>query len=278
VTPSIVAFGEALLDVYPDRAVVAGAPLHVAAHLADRGWTSYLVTRLGQDHDGDLVREEMAARGVDMRFVETDRRAPTGTVAIELLPNGGHRFTIGRSAAWDFIAGPEELPPHDALVYGTLAGRSPTSRAALLKVLRRSRAPLRVFDVNLRPPDVDEDVLKLGLAHAILIKAAEDELEVVASVAGGDVFAAAPQARWLCVTRGERGAELRSRDGRVWTAPSRAASGARIVDTVGAGDAFTAGLIAALGTGAGPEDALETARGMAEGVLSVRGGLPPRAS
>ena len=123
-TRRALAYGEVLIDEYPDRRVVAGAPLHAAAHLASFGWAAAVVTRLGDDADGALIRRTAAAQGVDLSLVETDPELPTGTVTITFTGHGAHSFTIHRPAAWDAIAGPDPVPPHDVLHYGTLGMRS----------------------------------------------------------------------------------------------------------------------------------------------------------
>ena len=294
---SVLAFGEALIDVYPDRSVVAGAPLHVAAHLATRGWTSRLMTRVGDDEAGRRILCVLAACGVDAGLVQVDPHVPTGNVSIDLDDGGGHTFTIQRPVAWDFIEGrqgslgvgagvreriADREPPgtHDVLYFGTLAGRSPVSRGSLLRLLSSAggsaAGTLVAFDANLRPPDVDDQVLGAGLAAATLVKVNEDELLEVAQRLGfeaapGAYFDAAPHLQWLCVTRGARGAELHAREGRSWhvDAPS-----VHVVDTVGAGDAFSAGLVDVLAAGGDPVAALETGVASARSVLSRRGGLP----
>lgn len=273
---SAVVFGEALIDVYPDNRVVAGAPLHVAAHLAARGWHTRFVTRLGADPDGDRIRSTLERQGVDLSLVETDTALPTGEVTIT-FEGTEHSFVIHRPAAWDAIEGPGELPSHDVICYGSLAGRDARSRATLVRLLDLSDAPLKAFDVNLRPPDVLPDVLAMGLRRATLLKLSGEEFDEVARVLGmtaepAAYFAAGPELRWLCITLGADGARLVRRDG---AELSVAGPEVDVVDTVGAGDVFTAGLVGALAGGAPEREALEAARAAAGAVLVQQGGLPP---
>lgn len=272
-TPFGIAFGEALIDCFPDRRVVAGAPLHVAVHLAALGWRSALVTRLGGDEDGAEIRRVLEERGVETEWVETDPRLPTGRVTIA-MSGTCHRFAIGRPAAWDAIEGPARLPPHDAFVFGSLAARDARSAGTLRRLL--ASAGTRVFDVNLRPPDVPADFVREGLQAADVLKLNEDEEGTVAGLAGIDAepaawFRAARRLRFLCRTLGERGAALHARDGRSWTV-----EGPRfeVVDTVGAGDAFTAGLADGLTRGRPPQEALAHAQALATRIVQQRGGLP----
>lgn len=272
-------FGEALIDEFPDHRAVAGAPLHLAVHLAAWGWRAQLLTRLGADGDALLIRRTLHARGLDTTLIEQDPALPTGRVSIHLTAHG-HTFTIHGPAAWDAIAGPVRLPPHDLLYFGTLAGRSAVSRATLRRLLAASAAPFRVLDVNLRPPDIPVDVLGDGLTRATLLKANAEEFQESARLLGiapepAAYFGLAPALRWLCLTRGPDGAELHDRAGRCWRV---AADAVAVVDSVGAGDAFTAGLVDALARGQPEPEALARARAAATAGLLHRGGLPPRGS
>lgn len=269
-------FGEALIDEFPDRRVVAGAPLHVAAHLVALGWEAFLITRVGRDNDGEWLFETLAEHGIAADLVETDDVLPTGRATVE-MEGTSHSFSLPRPVAWDAIEGPEELPDHDALLFGTLPSREPGSRSALARLLRRSTAPLRVFDVNLRPPNVEPEGIELGLSAATVLKVNDEEFPAVADIAGiegstSSYFEAAPQLEWLCVTRGAEGAELFHRDRGSWAV---AGTSAHVVDTVGAGDAFIAGLIDGLTRDREPSAVLAAAQEVAAATLGRRGGLPP---
>ena len=268
-------FGEVLIDEHPDRRIPAGAPLHVAAHLAVKGWVARPITRLGKDEDGSLLRRTMERFGVDTSLVEYDDSLPTGVVTIT-RHGEDHDFTIHSPAAWDAIQGPEEIPAHDAFYYGTLAARDRRSAHTLERLLSASRAPLRVLDVNLRPPHIDAGVIRRGVERATVIKIGERELSTIAKLVGyespKDLFAAAVDLTWVCVTSGAEGAALFDRSGERWDIGPADVEVAH--DTVGAGDAFTAGIIDALAAGAGPRAALEAARDLAGEVVARAGGLP----
>ena len=262
-------FGEALIDIYPDRRVVAGAPLHVARHLAASGWHVEFITRLGNDDDGASVVARLAEDGVARTLVETDASLPTGRVLITADSAGAAAYAIARPAAWDAIHGPPALPPHAALYYGTLAARAPQSRAAWQRLLETSRAGWRVFDVNLRPPDVDPHILEAGLARATIAKCSATELGEVCALLGEEpdplaLFARYRRLRLLAVTHGASGAALFARDGRRWWEDAPAV---QIGSPVGAGDAFTAALMDALVRGKDEAAALAAAVAYAADVL-----------
>jgi fructokinase len=270
-----IVFGEALIDEYPDRRVVAGSPLHVAAHLAALGWECHLVTRLGRDSDGEWILETLGDHGVARDFIEMDDELPTGTVGVVLSPDGSHDFTIRGPAAWDAVVGPTSLPEHEVFVFSGLAARDPRSAAALWRLLGESAAPLKVFDVTMRPPDVVPEVIARGVAASTLLKVNDEEAAVVGDIVGvaepTGWMEANPSLRWVCVTRGAEGADLYAADG-----DNASVGGIRVpvVDTVGAGDTFNAGLIDALGRGESGEMALAKAQALAARTLGQRGGLP----
>jgi fructokinase len=265
-------FGEALIDEFPDRRVVAGAPLHVAAHLAALGWEAQVISRVGDDADGRAIREHLERHRVGTALLGVDPALPTSTVTVVLHPDGGHSFDIRRPVAWDAIAGPEVLPPHDAFYFGTLPLRDPRSRATLTRLL--AGTAVRVVDANLRPPDFDAGRVRFAVSHADILKLSEEELPVVAGLLGvgarpQELFRFGPE--WIAVTRGVAGACLYHRDGRHWEVPGKPVP---VMDTVGAGDAFLAGLIDGLVPPGDGAEALARAQETALGVLGHRGGFP----
>jgi fructokinase len=271
--PTALSFGESVVDVYPDCRIVAGSPVHVAAHLASMGWAVTLATRVGQDADGGRIRGVLRRYGISEVAVESDPLLPTGSVTIH-FDGDEHGFHIHKPAAWDAIE-LVEIPPADVAIYGSLIGRSPVARLALGRLLAQEFAT-RVFDANLRPPDVHLETIRRGLDAATVVKVGHDELTEVTRAIGmpakaRSLFDYGSDLEWLAVTSGEHGAELWHRSGRSW---SYSAGRTKITDTVGAGDAFTAGLVSGLWHGVAGDEALAMAAEAAESVLGQRGGLP----
>jgi fructokinase len=268
-----VVFGEALIDVYPDGEVVAGAALHVAAHLATTGWQVDFITRVGADRAGGRIVATLRSIGVDSAFVEMDHDLPTGHV--DVLPRGG--FTIHYPAAYDEIDGPKYLHDHTLFYYGSLAARSEISRTTLRRLLGVTRG-LRALDLNLRSPHYTRSTTSLLVARAQLIKATARELTEAAGLLGipaapAGFFRANKALEWLCVTNGAAESEMFSRAGGRWRAPAPQVD---VVDTVGAGDAFLARLAGALAAGFSEEAALQAGTIAAGQVLGHYGGLPRR--
>lgn len=275
--PTVLSFGESVIDVYPDRRVVAGSPVHLAAHLAHRGWRALLATRVGDDEDGRMIRRAIELHGVSDELVEVDPKLPTGTVTIAFNETG-HSFEIHKPVAWDHIGLLGPAPEADVLCYGSLVGRSEIARSALFRLFDEGRYRMRVLDVNLRPPDVHLGTVRRGLGAATVIKISDEELGGLAAALDlsgeeEELFTLAPSLEWLAVTRGSRGARLRNRSGDSWTRPAEAIE---VVDAVGAGDAFTAGLVHALAGERPGDEAIDAAMRAAESILGQRGGLPTR--
>lgn len=250
-----VIFGEVLVDRFPDGTeILGGAPFNVAWNLRGLGLDPVLVSRVGDDASGDAILGAMEEMGLDRSGVQRDRARPTGMVEVS-VENGEPRYDIRADVAYDAIEGTLPIAADDvALVYhGTLALRTSRSDAALHEILDTgypvARAPHRhrFFDVNLRDPWWSRRVVESWWGHSGEIKLNADELRRLVPFAD-DVERRArtvlgnTRAREVHVTLGAEGAITVTRDGEV----CRATPGApvTVVDTVGAGDAFSAVLIA----------------------------------
>jgi fructokinase len=270
---SAIVLGEALIDVFPDRRVVAGAPLHVAIHLADLGWQTRVITRVGDDPDGDEIVATLERFGVETTLVERSDVMPTGITSIE-MDGTDHTFTV-LPGAWDAIDGPDPMPESDVLYLGTLVLRDPRSRDSVERMVSESNASI-VVDLNLRAPDFDEERVRWAIWRADVLKLNEDELPVACDAFAVDHDPAALHEfgpEWVCVTRGPDGAELTHVDGGRWSARAPTID---VVDTVGAGDAFCAVLIDGIATGTDPATVLDAAVRKGAEIASQRGGLPDR--
>jgi fructokinase len=231
-----------------------------------------MLSALGKDPDGLAARRVLDEWKIDGSLVQEHDALPTGRVTVNMTGDR-HTFTIHSPAAWDEIAEPRLLPEHDVFCYATLAGRSSRSLKTLESLLQRTAA-FKALDVNLRPPNLVDDALAVGVRAATVIKVNDDEFGRTAAALGWEAepaayFAAVPSLRWLAVTFGADGAELHARDGGHWRVRGRKV---HVVDTVGAGDAFFAGLI---DSGKGGRAALDCAQDAAIESVQRRGGLPP---
>lgn len=248
----ILCVGEVLWDALPAGLFLGGAPFNVACHLSAAGVPVTMVSRVGDDRLGEEALRRAARYGVGTDFVQVDPTLPTGFVRVTVDDSGHAEYEIIERVAWDAIAPTEPLLKRAvnarAIVYGSLAQRSAVTRGTIER-LWHSEA-LMVFDLNLRPPYEDREIISRSLRRADVVKISQDELERLASwfdLPEGHRESAAALAELfscevVCVTRGRDGAGL-WRDG-VWA--EHPGFEVEVRDTVGAGDAFLAVLLAGL--------------------------------
>lgn len=274
-------FGEVLWDCLPDGLFLGGAPLNVAAHLARMGIPSCMISAVGTDVLGDEALLRMERYGVDTRFVARVKDWPTGSVGVRLNEKGEAAYDIRRDVAWDHIpfseALRESLDGASALVFGTLAMRG-VGNVELLGWLMDADWPLRVYDVNFRAPFYNmEEVMALA-QFADLVKCNEAEAREICGVATDMIpetlarrLADVMDVGRVCVTLGDKGA--------VYLGPyglqHAMAPKVEAVDTVGAGDAFLASVLAGILQGREhQEDFLMGCCRMGALVASKRGAVP----
>lgn len=274
---TIVGLGEALFDLLPGGPVLGGAPLNVAVHahqlLAPAGGRGLLVSRVGRDALGDRLRAELASRGMSDAQVQSDPERPTGTVAVT-LENGEPRYDIKKDVAWDRLAFTTAAADCDALCFGTLAQRQ--AGDAVLQVVESAKRALRLFDVNLRQDYWSAALLRRSLQRATMVKLNEEELPRVTAALGVDGLEGLRRDFHLeaaVLTRGPRGTQVATAEGLVDGEPARfpLQPGA---DSVGAGDACSAGLLAARVQGRSWAQALALANRLGAYVASVPGATP----
>jgi len=286
-------FGEALVDEFPTGQVIGGAPFNVARHLAAFMATPLMITRIGDDRNGQAVRAEFERFVMPETGLQVDPMEETGRVVVER--NGqGHRFTILPRQAYDFIdpaAAVASLAGVDAgtLYFGTLAQRSERSRQALAAVLESSPAK-RFLDLNLRPGQVDETIVTRSLQAADIVKLNEEELQSLfqwyfqigrndAPLSTEEVHAAcrALMDRFsleaLIVTLGHRGSVYFGADGSLVANRDNPAP-PFVIDTVGAGDAFSAIFLLGRLRGWPLELLLARANEFAGAICAVTGAVP----
>jgi len=286
------AFGEILWDCLPSGRHAGGAPFNVTAHLAQIGVSASLISCIGRDVLGDEILKVAQDKGVNTQFVTRARIGlGTGTVLVTVDANGNATYELVQPAAWDEIRvsaeALEAVSKARALIYGSLAGRSPYNLEQLERLLA-VKGPLKFFDVNLRPPFADAplvvqlarraDVLKLNDGEvgqlAAWLRTGEmkhDTPRDAAAIANAcAIIAEATNASRICVTLAEEGAALWER-GKLVTAP---APKVVVKDTVGAGDAFMAGLMVGLTRGTDTRKVLADACRLGAFVASHHGATP----
>ena len=289
-----VVFGEALVDDFGDLQVVGGAPFNVARNLAGFGMAPLMVTRVGDDAIGAQLRSEFQRFGMSEAGLQEGAGEATGRVQVERTGDGSHRFHILPDQAYDKVQPGPMLAALSAwsapatVYFGTLAQRTAQGRAALQALLQACKAP-RYLDLNLRDGQATEATVFDSLCQADTLKVNEEELvqlfDWYAHISPGTADMDSLDVRLACaelitkfslesiiVTLGPRGAVHYSAGGDVTASgPSEVP---RMVDTVGAGDAFSA--VYLYGSAQGWPLALTMARAnaFAGAICGIAGAVP----
>ena len=281
---TIVGLGELLWDMFPSGQQLGGAPANFAYISSLLGNEGIVASRVGGDGLGDEAVQRLSAVGVNTRFIQRDGGHPTGTVRVDVDGAGQPRFEIGEEVAWDFLEWTpawEELATRaDAICFGSLAQRAAMSRATIRKFVASSRRDtVRVFDVNLRQQFYSKQVLAESIESAGIVKLNHEELPRIVElfglpardeVASINALARLFSIKLICVTCGNRGSFLLS-EGSLHKHPGYRV---RVADTVGAGDAFTAGLVCEYLRGASLASMNEAANRAGAWVASQVGAMP----
>ncbi len=279
---NVLAVGEVLWDSLPEGLFLGGATFNVCCHLRSLGHTGVLLSSVGDDVLGEEVKRRMQMVDMPSFALGVVPDQPTGRVIVELDSSGVPTYDILAPAAWDFIEFGGEaarfLQEAEVVVFGSLAQRSEKSRAAIRSAWKASA--LKCFDVNLRPPYDDREVVLESLAAADFVKANDDELRQLSDWIGLTATTAPEMLDGLCgqfniatfcVTRGGRGALLRN-GGEIFEHPGYDVV---VADTVGAGDAFLAGFLDAYFRGEPPPEWLAWGNRCGAYVATARGATPP---
>ena len=249
----IVGLGEVLWDVFPDGKQLGGAPANFAYISHMLGNRGTIASRLGADALGQEARDRLDGLGIETGFLQSDPSHPTGTVRVQIDSAGQPHYQITENVAWDVLEWTQEWASlasrADAVCFGSLAQRSPTSRETIGKFVTSVRPGcLRVLDVNLRQSYYSAETVRNSLQIADVVKVNHEELPTVLAMFGDvpkDLRDAAQRLRSIygnklvCITRGDKGSLLVAES----EYNEHAGFKVTVADTVGSGDAFTAALV-----------------------------------
>lgn len=271
------AIGELLWDLIPSGARLGGASTNFAVLSARLGDYAALISCIGDDPLGHQAAERLAGLAsspdakahLDLAGIQISRTLPTGSVAVSLDENGRPQYEIHNPVAWDAILVSQPLLEMSAsaavICFGTLAQRHDISRHTIRTLIEAANPQcVRVCDLNLRAPFCSAEVIRWCVSHADVLKISDEELPEVARMLGEPAIASgfpsaandesltaaatqcaqailafAPQCRMVSITLGPHGSLLADRSGTY----RHKGFIIDVIDTVGAGDAFTAGLV-----------------------------------
>jgi len=280
----VVGVGEVLWDLLPHGACLGGAPANFAYITTLMGDQGIVASCVGEDSRGIEALRRMEELGLDIDHVQTDRGHPTGVVNVKLDDDGLAQYKFAPDVAWDFLHWTDDwerlATTIDAVCFGSLAQRSETSRVTIRKfVAATPRHTVRVFDVNLRQAYYSQNVLSESMHLANVVKFNDEELPKIMGLLKLPHKDEASSARRLsqefeldvvCITRGRRGSVLVRGD----NVSAHPGFKVHVADTVGSGDAFTAGLVHEYLHGASLDLMNEVANLVGAWVASEMGAMP----
>lgn len=278
---NIVCFGEVLFDVFPTHRKIGGAPLNVALRLASLNVNAQIISKIGNDAIGKELVAFIQQNGISTKTLQVDSNYKTGEVIVQLDAKGSASYTINYPVAWDKIENTSEavlsVKNADAIVFGSLVCRDDTSFQTLKQLI--SIAKFKVFDVNLRAPFYSKEVLIALMIQADFLKFNDDELFEISALMGSPYhsleqniyfISKQTQTKQICVTKGSHGAVLYFDEKLFYNSGYKI----KVVDTVGSGDSFLAGLLSQLMTGGNPQQAIDFACALGALVAQNEGANP----
>ena len=283
-TCKIVGIGEILWDIFPEGGRLGGAPSNFACHCYQLGNDSCPVSCVGDDDLGEQTRVELGKLGISTEYIQQHDRKPTGRVLVVLDDRGKPTYEIIEDVAWDDLTFTTELKSLastlDAACFGSLSQRSPGTRATVREFLKEMpEQALKVFDVNLRAPFYSKEIVEDSLELATILKLSDEELPVLAGYFGlagsvNDQLAALRDQfnlNLIAYTRGPHGSILAGAD----ETDENNGAEVKAVDSVGAGDSFTAALCTGLLRKKSLAEVNAFANQVAGFVCSQSGACPP---
>lgn len=280
----VISFGEILWDIIEGTPYIGGAPFNFAAHMAQCGSTVAMVSRLGEDDLGQRALAEVERLSVDGRYIQMDPDHPTGTVDV-FLQNGQPSYTIHANVAYDYIdvelldaAGLLDAEI-DVFGFGTLAQRSHTSRQTLANIFAKRSFPHVFYDVNLRKDCYHAEIIQQSVPYSTVLKLNDEEVPIISDFLFGKEEAMESFARRVAteydqkiviITAGAKGCYV-YHDRQYELVPGRAV---KVVDTVGAGDSFSAAFMFQYVREGDPFRAASIANHVGGFVAASRGPIP----
>jgi fructokinase len=280
VNKKVLCFGEVLWDVLPTGAKPGGAPMNVAIHLKNMGIDVELVSSIGNDTDGEALKDFMKSTGISLKYIQTQKDLPTSTVQVKLDSLKNATYEICEPVAWDNISMTPELKylkkEVGLIIFGSLASRNTVTRKTLEYILDTDA--IKLLDVNLRSPYDNKEIIEQLLYKSDIAKLNDDELNLISrwhTITGDEK----DTIKWLTekynlniaiVTRGSKGAIVYNEG--VFTEHC----GYKVlpVDTVGAGDSFLAAYTSKLLNGNSDKESIEFACATGAYVALQEGATP----
>ncbi|MBN2040641.1 MAG: carbohydrate kinase [Spirochaetes bacterium] len=244
----IIAVGEILFDIFPGYKRLGGAPFNFAVHLKKFGYSVQFISCVGADEDGNEIVEYLKKTGFNTDYIQINQHK-TGRVIVTLDNSGVPEYDIIKNAAYDFISYDKAIKHIEQsfpeMIYvGSLIQRTENGYKTIQKILENKKNAVCFYDVNLRPYCYNSEIIESTLKYTDILKVNHEEsveIKKVLNIQGDEVnfvyyiFQKYP-VKLIIITRGENGSTVYNRS------KSHSISGSNIsnlIDTVGAGDAFS---------------------------------------
>jgi fructokinase len=256
---TVVAFGEVLWDILPDKVILGGAPFNFAYRINSLGHDAYIISRVGKDENGGKALDKVREMGMSEKYIQQDSSFPTGTVEVFLDENRNPDYEIITGVAYDHVRLEESLinlvHEADCLCFGTLAQRSSESKKTLHAILASFKGRYRFYDINLRKNCYTRNLIHSSLLQSDILKLNENEAreldELLQLNAGclrgiGEELISRYPIQTCLITLGRNGVLALTSAGELVYEPGYSVS---MEDPLGSGDAFSAGFLSEMLSG-----------------------------
>ena len=277
----VVSFGEILWDKLPSGKVPGGAPLNFAYRLNSFQNSLSIISKVGDDLLGKGLTEFLNKNGLDTEHIQISKIYKTGEVNVSIDKNGIADYEILNPVAWDDISlnlkNIELTKNSSVFVFGSLICRNITSRRTLKELLKI--APFKLFDINLRSPYYNMNLIEELMLSSDFIKFNYEEIEEIFTIYINkkatlenmiETISEKTKTKNICVTMGEKGACYYTNNSFYYQDGFKI----NVLDTVGAGDSFLATLVEGILNKTKPQEILKKACAVAALVASKEGATP----
>jgi fructokinase len=280
----IAGIGEILWDVLPDSEQLGGAPINFAYHVSALGAEAVAISTIGNDSRGKSALKELRKRGINTSYISISEQFDTGYVTARVDGKGVATYEFPDDVAWDHLAinpaAQQVAGELKAICFGTLAQRSASARFTIQHYLgTTSEKTVKVCDLNLRQNFYNRAIIETSLKICTVLKLNDDELTLISSLllrngAEHEQMEALRKhfdLELVILTKGNNGSILITRD----EISRHLGFAAEVVDTIGAGDSFTAAVVTGLLRNKTLDEINEKANRLAAYVCGQPGAMPP---
>jgi fructokinase len=279
----ILGIGELVWDVLPSGKKLGGAPVNFAFWCNELGAEGFPVTAVGNDSLAEESLAQLQNTGLDLSYIQHND-LPTGVVNVTLSGDGIPAYDIVQNVAWDAIEADKKTlglaKVADAVCWGSLAQRSEKTRSSVETIIDAlEQSCLKVFDINIRQNWYTKELIESSLNKADVLKLNEDELPLIADMFGFDLETAIASIikeyslKYIIYTVGADHSEIHGAEGMLSYIKTPSV---KVVDTVGAGDSFTAAFITSLLSGKTVQESHAKAVEIAARVCTIQGAIPAK--